>query len=154
MRTILLLGAVVAAIAAPAAGAQGVLASATGTGMTHASGNDIRVFTFTAVTHDDGTTTGEAEFLRPSSGRRSHIVLDCLQVVGNVATMSGTITRSSAGEEGLRAVFSVEDNGEGAAAADRLSPLFRGPPAPDLDCRTFPSFLFLFPIDQGNIQVR
>jgi hypothetical protein len=68
-----------------------VVASATGSGQIHVSG-ELRTFTFTAHTDGSGVTTGETEAFSRSAGIRWHGTIDCLDVTGNVATMSGVVT--------------------------------------------------------------
>ncbi len=120
-------------------------------------GDFSRTFAFTAETRDDGTTTGQAELINRFSGVRVHMELDCLTVVANVATMSGTIdhSNSSVFAPGLAVVFTVADNGEGAEdPPDTVSLADFDVPAPGFDCRLFsvpPPFV---PITGGNVQVR
>jgi hypothetical protein len=68
-----------------------VVASATGSGQIHVSGS-LRTFTFNASTDSSGVTTGQTQADNRSAGIRWHGTLDCLNVVGNVATMSGVVT--------------------------------------------------------------
>lgn len=120
-------------------------------------GEFSRTFAFEAQTRDDGVTTGEAELINRFSGVRVHMELDCLTVVLNVATMSGTVTHSNSEifTPGLTAVFTVADNGEGANdPPDTISLVNFDVPTPGFDCRLFavpPPFV---PITGGNVQVR
>src|SRR5260370_41296607 len=68
-----------------------VVASATGSGQFHVSGS-LRTFTFNANTDSSGNTTGQTQADNRSAGIKWHGTLDCLNVVSNVATMSGVIT--------------------------------------------------------------
>ena len=68
-----------------------VVASATGSGQFHVSGS-LRTFTFNANTDSSGVTTGQTQGNNRSAGVKWHGTLDCLSVVGNVATMSGVVT--------------------------------------------------------------
>jgi hypothetical protein len=68
-----------------------VAASATGSGHFHVSG-DLRTFTFNANTDSSGVTTGQTQGFNRNAGVKRHGTLNCLNVVGNVATMSGVVT--------------------------------------------------------------
>ena len=68
-----------------------VVASATGSGQIHVSGS-LRTFTFNAKTDASGATTGQTQAESRSAGIKWHGTLNCLNVVGNVATMSGILT--------------------------------------------------------------
>ena len=87
-----------------------------------------------------------------------HIAIDCLKVVGNVAIISGTVTRSTLpAEVGWTAGFAVEDNGAGKnAPRDRITQAKTFPPD-TTDCTQYePAFFdpFFMPIERGNLQVR
>jgi hypothetical protein len=144
-----------AAALAASAGASENGPSATGSG--HFWVNDeLRTFTFSALTHEDGTVTGEAQLDAHATDFSEHVSVNCLEVDGNQAFISGTITDSSRPDfVGGTALFSVQDNGEGSdAAPDRISLLAsRGPgsPLPPLDCNDHlpPNE----PVEAGNVQV-
>ncbi len=123
-------------------------------------GGELRTFSFTAVTHKDGTVTGEAQLdnrgLPNTISGKFHLVLDCAVISGNTAVISGTITNSTVPSlEGDTGIFAVQDNGEGAnASPDKIS-LVSFFTAGSANCRTFAFGAFaIIPIEAGNIQVR
>lgn len=118
-------------------------------------GGELRTFSFTAVTHKNGTVTGQAQLNNRAQDTRLHLDIDCLRVVGNTATVSGIVTNTTDPTlEGFRGIFRVEDNGEGANdPPDRISLVFLFPPSVPLDCNSNLG-LPLIPIEAGNIQVR
>ena len=119
-----------------------------------------RTFSFTAEGLPNGTVRGEAEIHRRDLEISSvHLRIDCLQVVWNMAFLSGAVTRSSDPDlEGTRALFWVQDNGEGANdPADRISLCVICDFA--FDCKTVAPFgpppdELVFPVEGGNIQVQ
>ena len=142
-----------AALATGPAGASANGPAATGSGHFDLAGKQ-RTFTFTAVTHNDGSVTGEAQLDAKAIEFSEHIQIDCLQVEGTKAYMSGTITRSTYGFTGHTAVFSVQDNGEGASSDDKISllhSLIDLPPQPGR-CE-LEHLLPDHPIEQGSVQV-
>lgn len=141
-----------AALAAGPAGASANGPSATGSGHFDLNG-ELRAFTFSAITHDDGTVTGQAQLNALAIDFYEHIRIDCLQVVGNTAYISGTITRSARADfVGGTAVFSVQDNGEGADAQDQISLIHSFAESAPGQCRV-EHRLADRPIEQGNVQV-
>jgi hypothetical protein len=125
-------------------------------------GGELRTFSFTAVTHKNGSVTGEAQLDNRASGQKIHMAIDCLSVsVGhhsNTAVVSGIVTISDpTGLEGFTGVFAVQDNGEGsnAPARDRISLVFLESPPTTVDCTaaTFTDF-GTAPIEGGNILVK
>jgi hypothetical protein len=84
-----------------------------------------------------------------------HMEIDCLNIIGNQATLSGTVTKVTGDAppfifEGQKAVFKVQDNGEGSdAPPDLISDVFLFAGA---TCNV-PFPLPYLPVD-GNIQVR
>ena len=82
----------------------------------------------------------------------SHVDIDCLNVAGNIAIVSG-MTRV-----GVGAAFAVEDNGEGAnAPPDRITLLLTGPFFTPGICKFLTpedAAPLLMPIENGNVQVR
>ena len=79
----------------------------------------LRSFSFSARKFADGTLKGELQLNSRSFDVVVHIKIDCLRVVGNVAHMSGRITRVSnpdEGEVGELNRVEVRDNGEGRKA--------------------------------------
>ena len=133
-----------------------VVASATGSGQIHVSG-ELRTFTFTAHTDSSGVTSGETEAFNRSGGTRWHGTIDCLVIVGNVATMSGVVTDISPETPpflvvGSHILFQVIDNGEGSKAApDLISLTFFYGTGFNPGC-TFGVFATI-PVEHGNVQV-
>jgi hypothetical protein len=145
-----------AAAGSDIASADPALQSASGFGQIHL-GLPFRNFAFSATKQADGTVTGEAQWENRATGFRGHIHIDCLNVLGNVAVMSGVVTHSNSESipVGIDALFAVRDNGEGPSApADEITLVFTGLGIP---CTyiTDPSQLALFfvPIESGQIQV-
>jgi hypothetical protein len=135
-----------------------VVASATGSGHFHVSGS-LRTFTFNANTDSSGVTTGQTQGDNRSSGVKWHGTLNCLNVVGNVATMAGVVTDITPGLGdpflvGNFIVFQVIDNGEGSKAPpDLISLTFFFPAgSPNPGCTGFGVFA-TSPIEEGNVQV-
>lgn len=123
-----------------------------------------RIFTFHAVTHPNGSVEGQGVYRRVSSNPEQRMqfdfYIDCLNVQGNMAIMSGMITRvvrltpdpDDPIEVGQYIQFKVIDHGEGAKAdPDEMSWFAHGPDVPP--CYEDVGW-DLFTIDAGNIQVR
>jgi hypothetical protein len=121
------------------------------------AGGELRTFSFTAVTHKDGTVTGEAELDNRSTGNTIHLSINCLTVSGNKALVSGVVTNSHGPDDfvGWIGTFEVIDNGEGANdPADRISLVFLFSPPTTISCTSFMFSSFsTSPIEAGNIQV-
>jgi hypothetical protein len=135
-----------------------VVASATGSGQFQVSGN-LRTFTFNANTDSSGVTTGQTQGNNRNAGVKWHGRLTCLNVVGNVATMSGVVTDITPGLGdpflvGNFIQFQVIDMGEGNnAPPDLISlTLFFPRGSTDPGC-TVPQITATIPITQGNVQV-
>lgn len=134
--------------------------SATGAGFF--DGSD-RVFAFTATRHMDGMARGQGVLILPEIVT-FHYAVNCLDIQGNVATLSGIITKNDwVGTDfdatGSNFWFRVVDSGEGRKAAKDEMTLFAFDEAPGCeedcvpDCNSdFP--VGTFPISSGNIQVR
>lgn len=157
-KTIVLLCSILAFAAAGSdvASADPAVQSASGFGQIHL-GLPFRNFAFSATKHADGTVTGEAQLENRATGILAHIHIDCLNVLGNVAVMSGVVTHSNSESfpVGIDALFAVRDNGEGPnAPADEITLAFTGLGIP---CTyiTDPAQMALFfvPIESGQIQV-
>jgi hypothetical protein len=145
-----------AAFAVTGAVAAGIGPSATGSGH-FTAGGALRTFSFNAITQPDGTVTGNAQVnnrgVPGTIAGTDQLSVDCLQVVGNTAYVSGTITDSSVpslvGDSG---VFGVQDNGQGATSPpDQISIEYLYSPAPQLCMVVHPA-----PNDQidgGNVQI-
>jgi len=121
-------------------------------------GGELRTFSFTAVTHKDGSVTGEAELINRASGGKFHLAINCLSVSGIDAVVSGVVTNSDGPTNllGWTGVFRVTDNGEGANdPPDQISFTFFFPPPTTVSCQSFvPAQFSTVPIEGGNIQVQ
>jgi hypothetical protein len=132
-----------------------VVASATGSG--HLTQNAaFRTFAFTAREHADGTDRGQAQLReRGTAPVRVHLRITCLNVVGDVAHMTGFVSRIRKETAPLlvknsKVSFSVEDNGQ---TGDRVSPMtFHGDVAA-LDCETTQAAPTLV-VQRGQVKVR
>ena len=159
MRNRIGLGLAVTAVAAISAQAvtatpNGVVSSATGSGHI-TSGGQNRTFAFGAQERADGSVTGQAQVISRALDTVAHMEIDCLRVVGNVAHMSGVITRSNNPAEvavGEMRRFVVMDNGEGSdSPPDQISTIPRNPNGETCENST------LTPdrtVERGNLQVR
>lgn len=124
-----------------------------------------RTFAFNAVTHPDGSVSGQGQLTYTHNGNdvKIHFSIDCISVSGNVATMSGTVTNSNVFESGGPCWFRVVDNGEGKnASPDEMTgfllcqPGDTDPLCAQLTCgndlQSQAGGLFL--LENGNIQVK
>jgi hypothetical protein len=148
-----------AAVATARAASQAVVASATGSGHMVRPDGTFRSFSFSARRYADGTSTGELELNSRSFEVVVHIKIDCLRVVGNVAHMSGRITRVSnpdEGEVGELDRVEVRDNGEGGnAPPDEVSTIPANPGDADpTTCVDAPTNATIRTVQRGNVQVR
>jgi hypothetical protein len=135
-----------------------VVASATGSGHIEVSGT-LRTFTFNANTDSSGVTKGQTQGENRNAGIKWHGTLTCLNVVGNVATMSGVVTDITPGLGdpflvGNFIQFQVTDNGQGQnAPPDLISlTLFFPQGTTDPGC-TVPQITATIPILHGNVTV-
>jgi hypothetical protein len=130
-----------------------VLHSAQGSG--HITfGSNQEFITFNAVQHADGTVTGSATVHDVSAGVTARIDVNCLNVIGNTATISGIVTRSNDPTlVGFESIFQVVDGGEGKGSVDFMSLANFFAVGAGNDC-TIPGEFDLVPVDQGNIQVQ
>ena len=113
MKRVVALAALALATAAPAAAAAGASASGSGTVL---FGNTIEHIAFTAQQLTGTAATGEATIIDASAGVRVHVDVNCLNVIGNYAIVSGIVTQSSdptAVAVGSQAIFAVVDSGQG-----------------------------------------
>jgi hypothetical protein len=147
------------AVAKAPAASQAVVASATGSGHMVRPDGTFRSFSFSARKYADGTSAGELQLNSRSFDVVVHIKIDCLRVVGNVAHMSGRITRVSnpdEGEVGELNRVEVRDNGEGDdAPPDQVSTIPANPGDADpTTCVDAPTNATIRPVQRGNVQVR
>jgi hypothetical protein len=112
MKRPLAVAALALATAAPAAAAG---ASASGSG-TVLFGNTIEHIAFAAQQLTGTAANGEATIIDASAGVRVRVDVNCLNVIGNYAIVSGVVTQSSdptAVPVGSEAIFAVVDSGQG-----------------------------------------
>jgi hypothetical protein len=150
MRRLLVIVVSALALAAPAAAAA---ASASGSG-TVRFGNTIEHIAFTAEQVAGTEATGEATINNATAHVRVHVDVNCLNVIGNFAIVSGIVTQSSdptAVPEGFQAIFAVLDAGEGRAR-DFASIANFYAVGTGVDC-TVPSEFDLVPAN-GNFRVQ
>jgi hypothetical protein len=142
-----IVGALVAVTAAAAAGPM-----ARGSGhISFGSSREHVAFTATGQTGHavvvDHTVVGTVVF---------HLDLNCVRVVGNEATLSGIVTRSSKPELvplGYEGLFQVRDNGQGGQdPPDLMSPVLLHEVGIGPDC-LIPSEFDLVPVEGGNIEI-
>ena len=126
-----------------------------------------RQFSFNAQRQADGTVTGHAVLINPAftgdnghSPYQLHVDISCMHVVGNIAVMGGTTSRTNDSSLVDAVFFSVQDNGEGRGAPrDKISRVFFWDDDPDTTgdpqacLLTAPGAFPLEPIENGNIQV-
>ena len=110
---------------------------------------------FTAQSHRNGkvaaTVSGNAQFtFFPPTQGDVHVQLNCLQIVGTDAYMSGTLLNPVFGlPEGTEILFGVQDD-DSAAKPDLMSDIFVSPTTA-IDCQAFhavPHYKV-----QGNIEI-
>ena len=133
-----------------------VVHSARGSG-TIAFGPNREHISFSAVQRADRTAaSGNAEVQDISAGVTVHIEVDCLNVIGNFATISGIVTRSSDPTrvpEGFEGIFQVVDNGEGNnSPPDLMSQANFFAVDIGADCHA-PGEFDVVPVEHGNVQV-
>jgi len=134
--------------------------SATGHGTFQGGKGQLMTFSFNAVQQQDGYVTGEAEIQDLGDNSNVHVEINCLAFGGvkgglNVATLSGLIKNATdTSLVGDTAIFSVQDNGEGAKdPPDAISSLLIIPGDKGcVDCKSFKPFS-MSPTVKGNIQV-
>jgi len=119
----------------------------------------FRSFSFSARRYADGTSTGQLQLNSRSFDVVVHSNSDCLRVVGNVAHMSGRITRVSnpdEGEVGELNRVEVRDNGEGSNAPPaQVSTIPANPGDADATtCVDPPTNTTIRTVERGDVQVR
>ena len=149
MRTFVL-ASVVAAVLVPA-GFAAAGSSATGSGhFVFASTQES--ISFNAAEGVANAGTGQAEVNDITAGVHAHIDVNCVNVVGNVATISGIVTKSSDPTLlGFEGVFQVVDGG--STGDDLISLVNFHEVGTGSDCR-FPGEFDLVPVQHGEIHVR
>ena len=149
MKRLLAVTAIALLSAAPAAAAPGASVSGSGTVF---FGNTIEHIAVSARQVAGTEATGHAMINNATANVRVHVDVNCLNVIGNYAIVSGIVTRTSdptAVPEGTQAIFAVLDAGNGGrdfASIANFYPVGIGP-----DC-TVPSEFDLAPV-RGNFRV-
>ena len=167
MRTFMLVAAVAALLAIPAASASGVTSVSGGAHWTIPLPNPFgvevvnRTLAFNARSDGDGNVSGRFEYHQVVEGQAFtfNVSVTCLKVYdGNRAKLGGVIEVSNDPTlpPGTYAWFSVFDNGEGAnAPPDRSSLIGFGTEAANEAFCNSPNLPRFGPWDvQGNVQVR
>lgn len=151
---LVIFGAAAASNYSISAGANNSGSSANGHGNYTEADGELRTFSFHARTKD-GVTKGSFVVNNRSNGHFLKGNIDCLNIVGNTATMSGTITSSSVEDlvpVGTKTRFGVVDNGEGSEAPpDRMSRFANFSQA---SCDESPITFHSLTVEGGNIQVK
>jgi hypothetical protein len=161
--SVVLASTVGAIVVASPSGAASAAESATGSGQfefTSETGvTGWRTFAFEASKASDGTVSGQAQIDNRAAGRRFHIEIDCLNVIGNIAVMSGTLTQAAGAgiSVGDSAIFAAQDNGEGAGAPpDRVTRTFEntGLACTDITPANIGLYTYLLnDVQAGNVQI-
>jgi len=155
----------VGALAHPAStAAETPMQSATGSGHFHYTDDTgvtgWRTFAFEANRRPDGVVAGTAEVKNRATGQALHIRIDCLNVIGNIAVMSGTATSATGpgNTDGDAEIFGVEDNGQGASAKpDRVTRVYGNSGFVCTDVTPANVGLYtdlLHDVEAGNVQIR
>jgi len=119
----------------------------------------LRTFAFEARQSSDGGVTGEAQVDNRALGQRFHVRIDCLNVIGNIAVMSGNLTQAAGAgiSVGDAAIFAVQDNGEGAGGpGDEITKTFENSGLVCTDVTPVNVGLYrnlLNDIEGGNVQI-
>jgi hypothetical protein len=137
------------------AAAQGIVASAQAGYQWTAPDGRLRTIEFTAVRDSHNNQRGQGHFYNHVSGLRLHFAIDCLNVQGNVATISGKLSSSTNPDlQDAPFLLRVVDNGEGRnAPPDQASPIAVFLSGHAATCNELASGT-LYPILGGNIQVK
>jgi hypothetical protein len=112
----------------------GLAALANGAGHFTPPGGELRTFSFTAKQDSSGASSGQAQLNARTSGVALHLTIDCLNVVGNIASMSGVISNVNAVAAGIgfapgqQIWFPVIDN-KGTDSPDQITLVFINVPA-------------------------
>jgi hypothetical protein len=166
MRRALVIGSVVAVLAAAAtamAGGNGVFASANGDygfgGQAAGSTFEIGPFTWNVQVKADGSVKGHFDYTQVRDGvaLSASGPLTCAFIEGDHVWVGGVIAASSrASLVGLDMWFQARDNGEGANAAPDMSSTLGAAAAPagQQYCADHPPVRFPFLVSEGNLQVR
>jgi hypothetical protein len=116
-------------------------------------------FSLTALQRADGSVTGEwvDRTSQVNGGGGVHVVVNCLNVIGNRAYLSGVITQGGSDQIGQLALTKVVDNGSSTKdPPDEISFTINFPGL-TTDCNGAPAFdnvIPLFAIPQAQVVVR
>jgi hypothetical protein len=131
--------------AGPSANGQGTLTLGDGT---------TRHFSFHAREKNNGSVDGSGVLTYTAGALKVHFDIDCLNIVGNTAIMTGTITKWKDNPAGVGNDFwfKAEDNGEGSNSdPDRLTLFLSGQ---ELEACDFDYGIAFNDVEGGNIQVK
>ncbi|MCW5519518.1 hypothetical protein J1N09_06690 [Aureitalea sp. L0-47] len=120
------------------------------------NGEGFRHFSFNARVKNNGSVQGGGVLTYIGGQRNIQFDIDCLEVIGNTAVMSGVVTRDNQNpaNEGSLCWFKVTDNGEGANAAPDQMTLFYTGVNPAVYTCTNNFNEPVYDIEGGNIQVK
>jgi hypothetical protein len=153
MRKTLVAVVAAAAVAVPAALAAPALHHARGSGHIQFGASQESISFNARQLAPDMTATGHAVIRAITAGVTVHVDVNCLNVIGNYAIVSGIVTKSSDPTlEGFQAIWAVQDNGEGNDPPDLMSLANFYVVGTGVDCRV-PSEFDLVPLESGNVQV-
>ena len=119
-------------------------------------GEGFRHFTFHARVKKNGDVQGSGVLTYVGGVRNLSFDIDCLNVIGNHAIMSGVTTRDNQfpENEGLLCWFEVFDNGEGNNSdPDQMSLYFQGSDPATYDCVN-DFTVDIYEVEGGNVQVQ
>lgn len=115
-------------------------------------------FSLVANLKADGSVSGQWQDVFPGGGEGIHVAVDCLNVVGNGAVISGVITNGQSGGvdvSGQQAITAIVDNGTSANdPADQLSFSFIGVTPPGFCTSLTPAAFPLFNLTHGQVKVK
>jgi hypothetical protein len=116
-------------------------------------GANVERIAFRAGQTTDGVI-GRAKFNNRTAHVKGEIDINCLQITGNIARISGIVTKSSDPTiEGFEALWQVQDNGDGhKAPRDLSSTILLHAVGTGSDC-TVPGEFDMVPIRNGQIHV-
>lgn len=139
-------------------GAEGVGLGASGAAHISRDGERLTL-SFNVKQLASGEVIGQAQRKSEPTDTITHYELNCMRIVGNRAIIGGIVTRSSSPRVvvGRKAIFSVEDNGEGPnEPVDRVSFVLHAASATTPGtCETVtPPAAATFDVEKGNVQVR
>ena len=126
---------------------------ASGHGTITLADGTTRQFSFHAREKNNGTIQGSGVLVYTAGQLNIHFDIDCLNIDGTLAIMSGTVTKdlTNPEREGYDIWFRAQDNGEGNNAdPDGLSLAFV---VENLEDCSFDYGLNLLDVEGGNIQV-